>query len=79
VPKHWWIPMSPSRPEDRKKDVEDACERRKNQPKPPKLQSFWKTEDGRQLFALVKADQLDDNFYNEIRSNGDPVTIVDVR
>lgn len=70
VPRHWWIPIHPSKPEDRKKHVDKAAKRRRR-----RLHSFWKNPDGTQLYALVTADELDAEFLEEIGANGDPLEL----
>jgi hypothetical protein len=72
MPRHWWIPVHPSDPKERKKVVDKAAKKRKR-----RLHSFWKNQDGSQLYALVTADELEQEFLEEIGANGDPIELGD--
>ena len=74
MPAHWFIPIRASDPKARKKDVEKALENRPGST----LQSFWRTPDGGQLYALVRSDDLTHDMLREMGSNGRPIAVEDV-
>ena len=74
MPPHWFIPVKASDPKVRKKDVQDAL----GQHAGASLQSFWKTPDGNQLFALIQAQDLTHDMLRDIGANGKPIAVEDV-
>jgi hypothetical protein len=74
VPPHWFIPVKASDPKARKKDVGDAVSKHAG----ANLQSFWKTPDGNQLFALIQANAVDHDLLRDIGANGKPIALEDV-
>jgi hypothetical protein len=63
-----------SDPETRKKDVEGALTKHAGS----SLHSFWKTPDGKQLYALVNAKDLNHDLLRDIGANGKPIPVEDV-
>jgi hypothetical protein len=74
VPPHWFIPVRASDPKKRKKDVDEAV----SQHSGAKLQSFWKTPDGDQLFAIIQSNAVNHDLLREIGANGKPIALEDV-
>jgi hypothetical protein len=74
VPPHWFIPVKASNPETRKGEVDKALRKYGNS----SLQSFWKTPDGAQLFAIVNANELTHDMLRDIGANGKPIAVEDV-
>lgn len=74
MPPHWFIPVRASDPKARKQDVENALTKHAGS----SLQSFWKTPDGNQLFALVQAQSLGHDMLRDLGANGKPIAIEDV-
>jgi hypothetical protein len=70
---HWWVPVKASDPKGRKTQVDEAL------PKyAAKLNSFWKTPDGNQLFALIETDSVSHQLLVDIGANGKAIPIEDV-
>lgn len=74
MPPHWFVPIRSSDPKVRKKDVEDALSKRPGS----SLQSFWKTPDGAQLYAVIQSNELNHDMLREIHANGRPIAMEDV-
>jgi len=74
VPPHWFIPVRASDPKGRKTDVEDALKKHAG----TSLQSFWKTPDGAQLYALIQAQGVNHDLLRDIGANGKPIPVEDV-
>ena len=74
MPPHWFIPIRSSDPKARKKDVEHALANRPGS----SLQSFWKTPDGAQLYAVIQSNDLSHDLLRDIHANGRPIAMEDV-
>jgi hypothetical protein len=74
VPPHWWIPVRASNAKTRKDDVDKALGKYPG----ASLQSFWKTPDEQQLFAIVNANELTHDLLRDIGANGKPIPVEDV-
>jgi hypothetical protein len=74
MPPHWFIPIKSSDPKDRKKSVEDVLANRPGS----SLQSFWKTPDGSQLYALIQSQDLTHDMLRDMGANGRPIAVEDV-
>lgn len=72
MPPHWFIPIRSSDPQKRKKDIEKAVKGRGS------LQSFWKTPDGAQLYAVIQTNDLSHDLLRDMQANGRPIPIEDV-
>lgn len=64
MPRHWWIAVGSSDATKRKKEVRQKVEAKKGK---DALRSFWKSKDGT-LYALVRADTLEEELKQEIRT-----------
>jgi hypothetical protein len=74
VPPHWFIPVKASDAKARKGEVDNALKKYGNS----SLQSFWKTPDGQQLYAIVNANELTHDMLRDIGANGKPIAVEDV-
>jgi hypothetical protein len=75
VPRHWWIALETSPPEDRKKEVYEKVEAKKGK---GSCRGFWKDENEDRLYALVRADTLEEALKRDIRAI-DATAMQDVR
>lgn len=75
MPRHWWIALATSTPEDRKKEVYEKVEKKKGK---GSCRGFWKDEKGDRLYVLVRADTLEDALKQDIRAI-DATAMQDVR
>ena len=75
MPRHWWITLETSNPGDRKKEVCDKVEAKKGK---GSCRGFWKDENEDRLYALVRAETLEDALKRDIRAI-DATPMQDVR
>jgi hypothetical protein len=71
---HWWVPVKASDPKGRKTEVDQMLPKYS-----AKLNSFWKTPDGNQLFALIETDNVSHQLLVDIGANGKAIPIEDVQ
>jgi hypothetical protein len=71
---HWFIPVRASDPTTRRDDVDKALGKYPG----ATLQSFWKTPDEQQLFAIVSGKELTHDILRDIGANGKPIALEDV-
>jgi len=70
---HWWVPVKASDPKARKAEVGQVLPNYS-----AKLNSFWQTPDGAQLFALIESDNVSHKLLVDIGANGKAIPIEDV-
>lgn len=75
MPRHWWIVLGASNPGQRKKEVRAKVEAKKGK---GSLRGFWKAEGEEKLYAVVRAEKLEDMLKRDIRAI-DAIPMEDVR